>query len=186
MEPLEPNDEIIADGYQQLSSMVNTGQALRIRIKNDGHQHAYINLLDPSWKKDLITIDIPVMSDPTNGKLEKYGDLCESLKGKKSAIGGVWIWCPALALHLDLFTVHVYDTTPSKEDPYAFCNLIILPARVDAYQMRNDIIWWPEPKFALLESTRMSFILPAHSTMVIDLYIDKTEDVDKEIYWATK
>jgi len=150
--------------------------SLRIRVKNDNHQHSYVTLLDEGFNKSLVLIDIPIMDDPTIGRLEKYVDFCRSFKGKKMTVGSVSIWCPALMQHLDLFTLHIYEITPSKDNPHAFSNLVILPSRADPYQLRTDIICSTERKFTLVQSSRIALIVPAHSTMLIDLYLDQIED----------
>lgn len=169
--PLEPASE---PESSFLTALRLSKEALRIRVKNEGEKHSYVQLLDPDFQKEKITIDIPIMDDPTIGHLPKYRAFCNALKGKKISIGCTSLWSPSLTQHLDLFTLHVYDSTPAANNPHAFSNLVILPARVDPFQMRVDTIW-SDQKFTLLESSRIAFLVPSYSTMMIDLYFDKIE-----------
>jgi hypothetical protein len=153
--------------------------ATTIRAENNKGDHAYVRLLDPDFIKDKVTIDIPFLDDPTgNGHFRRYLDELASFKEKKIKIDRLYCWCPQLSAQLDLFTLHVFEST---ENPNLFTDLKIIPLRPDPYQVRGDVICIEalgSDSFWLTEKTRIGFIVPAFAKMTLDLW---TEDASDEM-----
>lgn len=140
----------------------------RIIVENGRENPAYVRLLDPLWQKDKVSIRSGHMDDPTSGHLPDVNEfLREAIAAQPNSslvVRDLFLWSPSLPSHAELFTLHVYEDAGKD----VFDDLRLFFLLVDAYQVRPDVIEWKDVDLVLKRTTRISFVMPAYSKMLLD------------------